>query len=125
MNPTVAVRPIRNDADLDAALARFDEIFHADPGTPEDDERKVLAVLIHAYEQEHYPLSQDDPIEVLRAHMDRLDLRPKDLIPYLGSQPRVSEVLAGKRRLTVEMITALSRGLRIPAEDLLPAEPRP
>lgn len=125
MSNLVAVRPIYDDADLDAALARFDAIFHAVPGTPDGDERAVLAALIHEYERRVHPVERPtdrpiSPVEAMRFHMERLGLRPKDLAPYMGSQPRVSEVLAGKRKLTVEMIAKLSRGLGIPAEDLLP-----
>src|SRR5205085_3497315 len=51
--------------------------------------------------------------------MEQQDLQQKDLIPFLGSKSKVSEVLAGKRPLTLSMIRALHRGLGIPAESLL------
>jgi HTH-type transcriptional regulator/antitoxin HigA len=51
--------------------------------------------------------------------MDQADLKPADLIPYLGSRSRVSEILSGKRQLTLEMIRALSGGLGIPAKILI------
>jgi len=95
-------------------------IFDAAPGTPEGDEAEVLGVLIQSFEREHYPFPANDPVETIRFHMDRLGLKQADLIPYFGASSRVSEVLSRKRKLTVDMITKLCRGLGIPAEDLLP-----
>ena len=125
MSHAVTIRPIRSDTDLDAALSRLDAIFDAEPETPAGDEREVLAALVSDYERRHHPVERPedlpiDPIAALRFHMERLGLRQVDLVPYMGTQPRVSEVLSGKRSLTVEMIAALSRGLGISAEDLLP-----
>ena len=119
MNETTTVRPIRSDADLDAALARLDDIWEAQPGTPLGDEREVLATLVHAYERERYPVGPSDPVEALMFHMDRLGLKQADLIPYMGASSRVSEVLNRKRSLTVDMIRNLSQGLGIPAESLI------
>ena len=119
MSTTINVRPIRTDADLKAALARIEEIFHADAGTPEGDEAEVLTVLIQAYERERWPARPIEPVEALRFHMERLGLRQADLIPYMGASSRVSEVMGGKRKLTVEMIGKLSKGLGIPVEDLV------
>ena len=90
------------------------------PGSPEDDEAEVLTVLIEAYERERWPERAIDPVAALRFHMDRLGLSQADLVPYMGANSRVSEVLGGKRKLTAEMIARLSRGLGIPSEDLLP-----
>ncbi len=119
MSNAVAIKPIRNRADLDAALARLDEIFEPVPGSPEDDEAEILTVLIQAYEREHYPVGPSEPIEALRFHIDRLGLKQADLIPYLGASSRVSEILNRKRSLTVEMIRALNEGLGIPLESLV------
>ena len=86
MTMTVVVRPIYSDADLDAALARLDEIFDAEPGTPEGHERVVLTAMIESYEREHFePLGPSDPVEAIRFHMDRLGLKQADLIPYMGA----------------------------------------
>ena len=51
--------------------------------------------------------------------MEQADLKPADLIPYLGSRSRVSEILSGKRPLTLDMVRALSEGLGIPAKVLI------
>lgn len=120
MSVTLTVGPIRSDEDLTAALKRLNEIWEPAPGSPEEDEAEVLTVLIQSYEKEHYPIGKSDPVDVIRFHMERLGLRNADLIPCMGASSRVSEVLGGKRKLTVEMIAKLSRRLGIPADDLLP-----
>ena len=130
MTPAVTVRPIRDDSDLVAALSRLDAIFHADPGSSDGDEREVLSALVHDYERRHHPVERagERPVsqaDALRFHMERLGLRQADLIPYMGASSRVSEVLGGKRGLSVEMIRNLSRSLGIPAEDLLGGDAEP
>lgn len=123
MRKGVNVCPIRTDDDLDAALARVNEIFFAKAGTKEADERDVLATLIEAYEDEHYPILPSDPIEALKFWMDQNDLSQADLVPYMGASSRVSEVLSGKRSLTVKMIRALHDGLGIPTDSLIGTTP--
>ncbi len=114
-----AIKPIRTDEDLDAALARIEEIFHAEPGTPEDDELEVLIALVESYENKHYPIGPPDPIGAIEFRMDQANLTPRDLEPFIGSAATVSEVLSGKRDLTISMARALHKHLGIPAESLL------
>ena len=113
------IRPVKTEKDYDAALARIEELWGADPGTPEGDELDVLLVLVGAYEDEHHPVPPPSPIEAIRFVMEQKGLKNADLIPYLGSRPRVSEILNGKRRLTLKMIRSLHLGLGIPAEILI------
>ena len=115
----VSVKPIRTDEDLDRALARVDEIFHAKPGTPESDELDILVRLVESYEDEVCPIETPSPIDAIEFEMDQLGLTPRDLIPYIGSGEKVSEVLAGKRGITMAMARALHRNLKIPAEILI------
>jgi HTH-type transcriptional regulator/antitoxin HigA len=91
----------------------------AAPGSPEEEKLEVFALLIDAYEQTHYPIDLPDPIEAIKFRMAQQDLIQKDLVPYLGSQSKVSEVLNRKRPLSLSMIRALHEGLGIPAEVLL------
>ena len=119
MSHTIAVRPIHSKEDLETAFRRLDEIFDPEPGTPEADEAEVLTLLIQAYEREHFPIGPSDPAESILFHMDRLGLRQADLIPYLGTRSRVSEILSRKRSLTVEMIRRLHKGLGIPLDCLI------
>ena len=115
----VFVKPIRTDEDLERAMARVDEIFFAEPGTPESDELDVLEPLIEAYESERYPIGLPSPIDAIEFEMDQRNLTRRDLIPYIGSDAKVSEVLSGKRDITMAMARALHKHLKIPAEILL------
>ena len=115
----VSVKPIRSDEYLDRAQARVDEIFLAEPGSPEADELDILASLIQVYESERYPTAMPSPIDAIEFEMDQRGLTRRDLIPYIGSGAKVSEVLSGKRGVTMAMARALHKHLRIPAEILL------
>jgi HTH-type transcriptional regulator/antitoxin HigA len=112
------IKPIHTAADHKAALARLDAIFDSAPGTPEGDEAEVLALLIQNYEEKHFPIGLPSPVDAIRFRMEQQGLKPKDLAPYLGSPSKVSEVLSGRRRLSLAMIRNLI-GLGIPAEVLL------
>ena len=110
---------IQTEAENEAALARLDEIFDAKPGTPDGDEVELLVALIEAYERVAYPIDLPDPIEAIRFRMEQAELREEDLIPFIGSASEVSEILSGKRPLSIAMIRRLVSGLGIPAEVLL------
>lgn len=112
-------RLIKTDADHEAALARIDELMDATPGAPEFDELELLTHLVSLYEDTRYPLPLPDPIAAICFRMEQQGLRPADLAPLLGGKSRVSEVLSGKRRLSLGMIRRLVAGLGIPAEILL------
>jgi HTH-type transcriptional regulator/antitoxin HigA len=60
-----------------------------------------------------------DPIEAIRFRMQQANLKQKDLIPIFGSKSKVSEVLNGKRELSLSMIRKLASELGIPTEVLL------
>jgi HTH-type transcriptional regulator / antitoxin HigA len=118
MNST-AIKPIRTGADYEAALQRIDSLMAAEAQTPEADELEVLATLVELYEEKHFPMGWPSPIEAIRFRMDQAGLTARDLIPLLGSRAKVSEILSGKRTLTLQMIRALHEHLGIPAEVLL------
>lgn len=113
------VKPVRNEADYAAALARVDELMDAEPGTPEGEELEVISALVESYESKHVPMEPPSPIAALEFRMDQAGLAPRDLVPYLGSRAKVSEVLSGKRAITMPMARALHRHLGVPAEALL------
>lgn len=110
---------IKTEADYKLALKRVDDIFDAKPGTPEGDELELLVILIELYENEHFPMDLPDPVTAIKFRMEQQNLKQKDLVPYLGSESKVSEVLSGKRALSLTMIRKLVNGLGIPAEVLL------
>ncbi|WP_416137068.1 helix-turn-helix domain-containing protein [Halomonas sp. HK25] len=114
------IQPIRSDADLSRAFARLEEIWAAENDTPETDELEVLSILIEKYENEHYPIGPSDPIEAIKFRMEQQGLTQRDLEPFIGTSGRVSEVLNGKRNLSLNMIKRLHQGLKIPYESLIP-----
>jgi HTH-type transcriptional regulator/antitoxin HigA len=110
---------IKTEADHQAALAYLETLMDAAPGSPEEEELELFSVLIEEYEKETFPIGLPDPIAAIQFRMEQQGLTRKDLIPYIGSQSKVSEVLSGKRPLSLSMIRALHLGLDIPAEILL------
>lgn len=117
-----AIRLIKTQEDYESALARVDALMKAVPGTPEGDELELLAALIAMYEEKAFPIGLPSVAEAIKFRMEQMEMKAKDLIPYLGSAARVSEILAGKRPLTLKMVRALHKGLGIPAEALLHSE---
>ena len=110
---------IKTEAEYRAALARFETLLEPDEDHRSLDDLELLSVLIEKYEDEHYPIAPPDPIEAIKFRMEQAGLSQKDLTPYIGSRSRVSEVLSGKRELTLAMIRALNAHLGIPAESLI------
>jgi len=110
---------IRSDDDYRAALARVEDLMGAAVGTPDGDELEHLAMVIEAYEDKHHPIDLPDPMAAILFRMEQQGLSQKDLAPYIGSSAKVSEVLAGKRDLTLPIIRALHKHLGIPAEVLI------
>lgn len=113
------IKPIKTVEDNRAALARIEQLWDADPNTPEGDELDVLATLVEAFEEEHYPIAPPDPIEAIKFRMDQQGLKDKDLVPFLGQRSRVTEVLSRQRRLSITMIRKLNKGLKIPLDSLI------
>jgi HTH-type transcriptional regulator / antitoxin HigA len=110
---------IKNQREYRATLRRIEQIMDAQPGSAEGDELELLAALIEIYEEKHAPVPPPDPIEAIRFRMEQEQLEPQDLVSILGSRSRVSEVLSGKRSLSLAMIRRLHQFLGIPAEILL------
>ena len=113
------VKPIKTEEDYNNDLCRVDELWGAKKNTPEGDELDLLATLIESYEIKNYPIAPPDPINAILFRMEQMGLTKSDMIKYLGSQSRVSEVLNGKRNLTLSMIKKLYKELHIPADILL------
>jgi HTH-type transcriptional regulator/antitoxin HigA len=118
----MSIKPIRNDTDHTAALARIEALWNAEPGTPEDDELDVLTVLVSDYEDKRWPILPPDPVEAIKFHMDQNGFRQKDLAKILGSESRASEILNRQRTLSMENIKAIHRAWRIPLGSLFHIE---
>ena len=121
------IRAIRSQRDYDAALTRITELMDAlsipggqldDAGDPGRVELDVLTDLVELYEERHDPIGLPDPISAIKFRMDQANLTRRDLVPFIGSRAKVSEVLAGKRPITMSMARALHHHLGIPAEIL-------
>ena len=112
---------LKTEEDYNAALKRIEELFDAEKGTPEADELELLVALIELYEKEHFPIDSPDPVEAIKFRMEQENLTNEDMIQFLGSKSRVSEVFSHKRNLSITMIRKLVSGLHIPAEVLLGA----
>jgi HTH-type transcriptional regulator/antitoxin HigA len=115
----VKIAPVRNAADHARALERIEDIFDAKPNTPEGDELEILSMLVAQYEHKSIPVPS--PIEAIRFRLHQQGLSPRDLEPFLGARSRVSEIMSGERKLTVDMMRALHLNFGIPAESLLGA----
>ena len=113
------LRPIRTKANYEAALKEIERLWGARSGTPPGDRLDILATLIEAYEDEHYPMDPPDPIEAIKFRMEQQGLTRKDLEGILGTRTRVAEVLNGRRGLSINMIRRLHDKLGIPAEVLI------
>ena len=113
------IRPIQSESDYEAALSNIEKLMDAEPDTPEGNQLDVLVTLVEAYEQRHFPIEAPDPIEAIKFRMEQKGYRQSDLGELLGSQPRASEVLRKRRRLTLDMIHRLNSAWGIPAEVLI------
>jgi HTH-type transcriptional regulator / antitoxin HigA len=116
-----AIRPLRTKADYEAALDEIEAYFDCEPkrGTAEADRFDLLALVIEDYERKHWPIDPPDPIEAIRYRMATGGFSQGDLGRLIGSRQRASDILARKRRLTMQMAWKLHRDWGIPAEALI------
>ncbi len=115
------IKVIKTESDYDQALAAVEALIDRDPdrGTPEADQLEVLSLLVEQYESRNFPSSLPDPIEAIKFRMEQQNLTQRDLVPFIGSRSKVSEVLSRKRPLTLSMIRSLHSNFGIPARVLL------
>jgi len=113
------IKPIRIEADYEAALARIDALMDAEPGTPEGEELDVLTDLVEHYEAKHVSMGYPSAVAAIEFRLEQAGLTQRDLVPFIGSRAKVSEVLSGKRRITMPIARALHEHFGIPAEVLL------
>jgi HTH-type transcriptional regulator / antitoxin HigA len=109
-SPTVISSERQHRQYLDVLKALMDR----DDLTPDEEKyAQVIATLIEAFEEEHYPIPDASPVEVLRALIDANNLRQKDLAPIFGGEGIVSEVLNGKRELNRRHIERLAERFHV------------
>ncbi len=115
------IKVIKTEKDYEEALRLVEKLMSRDPDpdSEEGEQLSLVSTLIQDYEAKVLPESLPDPVDAIKFRMEQADLKPADLIPYLGSRSRVSEILSGKRQLTLDMVRALEAGLGIPAKILI------
>jgi HTH-type transcriptional regulator/antitoxin HigA len=117
------LKPIKTEEQYDTTLARVYELMQLNikENSAESDELEVLSILIKQYETEHYPMPSPNPLEAIKFRLDQMGLSEKELGEILGYRSRKSEILSGKRKLSLAMIRKLNEILHIPAQVLIQA----
>jgi HTH-type transcriptional regulator/antitoxin HigA len=118
------IEPIADSAAHLKALRRIEKLWDAKPGSRQERELDALATLVDAFERRTFPIEPLSPTEAIKARCEQLGWSRKDLEPLIGSRARVSEVLTGKRPLTLPMIRSIHRAMAIPADILISESPR-
>jgi HTH-type transcriptional regulator / antitoxin HigA len=113
------VRPIHTEIDYNKALSRIEQLFDSVKGTAEGDELEVLSILVEDYEQRYFPIESPPPLDAILFRLDQMGLNQTDFAKIIGSRSRASEIMAGKRRLSLRTIRLLHDKLSIPAEVLI------
>jgi len=113
------IKPIRTKTDYERTVREIEQLWGARKGTLEGDRLDVLATLVEAYEEKHFPIDPPDPIEAIRFRLEQQGLDTRALIGVIGSRSRIYEVMKGKRALSLEMIRRLHQRFGIPAEVLI------
>ena len=115
------IEPVADKESHLRALRRIEELWNAESGSPEERELDALATLVDAYERKRFPILPLDPVVAIKTRCEQLGWTRKDLEPLLGSRARVSEVMGGKRALTLPMIRKVYASMQIPADVLIAA----
>ncbi len=115
------LKPIRTEQQYEEMLERVYNLMqqNIEADTSESDELEVLSILIKDYEQENFPIPKLHPIEAIKFRMEQMNVSDTELSEILGHRSRKSEVLSGKRKLSLSMIRKLRERLQIPAEVLI------
>ena len=115
------VKPIKSKKQYKEYLGRAYDLMQLElkPNSSESDELELLSILIEQYEKVNYPIEPPHPIEAILFRLDQMNLKRSDLSRILGTRSRTSEVLSGKRKLSLSMIRKLNQSLQIPAEVLI------
>ena len=113
------LKPIKTDANHEAALKEIERLWGAAEGTSDGDRLEILITLVEAYEEAHFPMDMPDPIEAIKFRLEQQGVDKKALIGIIGNRTRVYEVLRRDRALSLAMIQNLNQQLEIPAEILI------
>lgn len=112
------IKPIRSEKDYQNTLKRIDALMHAEINTPEGDELEILALLVEKYEEEKFSIDAPDPISAIKFRLEQLGMEQSDFAKIVGAN-RASEILKGKRSISLPLIKKIHNELKIPYENLL------
>ena len=117
------LKPIKNERQYEDALARTYALLQKElkANSKESDELEILSILIKSYEHEHHAMPKPNPLEAVKFRLGQLGMSEAQLSEVLGFRSRKSEILSGKRKLSLAMIRKLNQALHIPAEVLIQA----
>ena len=117
------LKPIKTQDECEIALERVYKLMQKNiaPNSKESDELEILSILIKEFESNAYKLPKPNPIEAIRFRLEQKNMSEKDLAVVLGYRSRKSEILSGKRKLSLSMIRKLNEELNIPAASLIQA----
>ena len=123
----VIIKPIHDPEEHEAALATIGRIMALDmPDEAELSMLETLAILVERYEEKVFPLAQPTPLDAIRFRMDQMGLSQAQLAVLTGlPKSRISEVLNGRRGLSLEMIRIFHEKLSIPSDILISPERPP
>lgn len=113
------LRPIKSRSDHNKYLKIIDTLIDCRENSKEEELLELIAILVADYESRKFKIEKPDPIQAIKIRMNEMGLRNKDMEEYFGSRSRVSEVLSGKRSMSLSMIKKLHDGLKIAPEILL------
>ncbi len=108
-------RPITSEAELTATQVVIDDLLDESSLTPaQQDYLNLLGILVYEYEEKHIPIADLSGLELLKALIEEMGLKQKDLVPVFKTESITSEILNGKRKFTVEHIEKLSAFFKVP-----------
>lgn len=115
------IKPVKTKNDYEAALHRCYDLMQKNikPGTPDADELEILSILVEDYERKHFPVPLPNPLDAIKYKLQQTGMDEKELTKILGGRSRKSEILSGKRKLSLNMIRELHDKLNISAETLI------
>lgn len=115
------IKAIKSKTQHEKALKRIYQLMQKDihSGSNDENELEVLSILVEAYERERFPIAAPQPLEAIKFRLEQLGIDASELSKILGYRSRKSEILSGRRKLTLRMIRSLHRKLKIPAESLI------
>ncbi len=118
------ILPVKNAKTLKRALEQIEGLWGAKPGTKKGNQLEILMTLVEAYEKKTIEFPKLKPVDIVKFYMEQNDMKQKDLAPYIGSEGLVSDVMNGKKPLSMNMVKNLRAGLGIPTDLLIDDEPR-